>query len=151
MNKLEIRKARENDVHVVLNCIKGLAEHVGQIDKVTATEDTLKKTIFGNDSFIEVCIAFLNNKPVGFVLFFKTYSTFKAMPGLYIEDLFVFPEYRNRGIGKQLIEYVINFGKANNFNKVEWYVNNNNAKAIDFYIKMKAKRLDYKSIFYVDL
>jgi GNAT superfamily N-acetyltransferase len=151
MGNMKIKKAKRKDTAIILNCIKGLAEYVGQLDQVTATEEKLEETLFSKNSNVEVRLAYLGDTIIGFVLFFKTYSTFKANSGLYIEDLFIFSEYRNKGYGKQLFNYVIDFGLKYSYNKVEWYVNIKNNNAISFYLKMKAKKLDYKSIYYIDL
>ena len=117
---------------------------------VSATEQDIKESIFSSDSHVKVFVAENEeNKICGFALILKTFSTFKAKTNYYIEDLFVFPEYRNLGIGKQLFDYIKDFAQIQGANKVEWYVNNANHGAIDFYKKIGAKELDYKSIYYL--
>ena len=150
LNMTKIREAVEKDSVIIYDCICGLAEHVNQRDMVSATEQDIKESIFSSDSHVKVFVAENEeNKICGFALIFKTFSTFKAKTNYYIEDLFVFPEYRNLGIGKQLFDYIKDFAQVHGANKVEWYVNNANQGAIDFYKKNGAKALDYKSIYYL--
>jgi ribosomal protein S18 acetylase RimI-like enzyme len=147
---IKIKKAKKEDAEVILSCINGLAEHVGETDFVTATKDLLENTIFSDNSHVEVLLANLNEKTVGYILYYKTFSTFKSSYGLYIEDLFVFPEYRNIGIGTKLFQRVVTIAKNLDMCKVEWYVNNKNKDAINFYNKFNVNILDYKSIYYVN-
>lgn len=151
MNEIRIEKATKNDSGIILACIKGLAEHVGQSDMVTATKEAIENHIFSDSSHVEVLIAYMENKPAGFILYYITFSTFKASFGLYIEDLFVFPEFRERRIGSKLFQHVIETGRKQNFSKVEWYVNNKNKEALEFYKQFDVHILDYKSINYIKL
>ena len=118
---------------------------------VTATEERIRAKLFGAESHVEVFIAYWGDTPAGYVLFYKTFSTFVASTGCYVEDLFVFPEFRNRGVGTALIRRVIDHGQQAGYHKVEWYVNNRNRAAIKFYEKLGATKLDYKSIYYVEV
>jgi len=148
----KIREAVENDSSIIFDCICGLAEHVNQLDMVSATVQDIKESVFSSDSHLKVFVAEnVENKICGFALFFKTFSTFKATTNYFIEDLFVFPEYRNLGVGKQLFETIIDYAQNRGANKVEWYVNNANQGAIGFYKKIGAKELDYKSIYYLNI
>lgn len=151
MSDIRIEKATKNDSGIILACIKGLAEHVGQSDMVTATQEDIENRIFSDSSHVEVLIAYIENKPAGFILYYKTFSTFKASFGLYVEDLFIFPEFRNRRIGSKLFQQVIEIGRVQNFRKVEWYVNNKNKEALEFYKQFDVHILDYKSIYYINL
>ena len=145
----KIREALENDSAIIFECICGLAKHVNQLDLVSATEQDLKESIFSQDSHVKVFVAVNDeDKICGFALILKTFSTFKAKTNYFIEDLFVFPEYRNLGIGKQLFDYIKDFAKKHGAYKVEWYVNNANHGAVDFYKNIGAKALDYKTIYY---
>jgi len=147
----KIREAVETDSTAIFNCIYGLAEHVNQTEMVTATEQALKDSIFSADSHVNVFVAENEDgKICGFALMFKTFSTFKATSNYFLEDLFVFPEYRGMGIGKQLFDYITHYARTRGANKVEWYVNNANHTAIDFYKKIGANVLDYKSIYYLN-
>jgi len=149
---IKIREAEKKDSSIILNCIKGLAEHVNQIDLVTATEKEIRDSIFSPDSHVKVFVAENTEQEIcGFALIFKTYSTFKAKTNYYIEDLFVFPEHRNLGIGLTLFNFIKEYAERQGASKVEWYVNNSNHGAIEFYNKIGAKELDYKSIYYLEL
>ena len=148
---IKIREATENDSAIIFDCICGLAKHVHQLDMVTATEQEIKESFFQPNSHINVFVAEKENAICGYALIFKTFSTFKATTNYHIEDLFIFPEYRNCGIGKTMLDYIQSYAKNHGANKVEWYVNNANHGAIDFYKKIGAKVLDYKSINYLEV
>lgn len=150
MNKIKISQATEYDSVEILSFIQGLADHLGQADQVTATKEDIENTLFSEDSPAAAEIAYYEDVPAGFVLYFKTYSTFSAQFGYYIEDLFVVPEFRGKGIGSILLKYVLDKSRENHGKKVEWYVNNTNKEAVAFYNKLGAKKLDYKSIFYIE-
>ena len=111
IENIKIRKAELKDVTIILNLIKELAEYEKLLDEVTATEDKLMNTIFGKDKFVEVWLAEINDEPVGQVFFFRNYSTFLAKPGFYIEDIYVRPQFRGRGIGKKLLKNFLNYKK----------------------------------------
>ena len=149
MSNLKIKKAEVKDVSLILTFIKELAATVNQLNMVTASEEKLTASLFADDQFVETYLAFIDETPVGYMLFYKTFSTFKSRPGIYLEDLFVSTEFRRRGIGKAMLEFVIKYATDNMFHKVEWYVNNKNTKAITFYDQMGAIRMDYKSIYYI--
>src|SRR5665647_45611 len=103
---IKIREAVEKDSSIIYDCICGLAKHVNQLDMVSATEQDIKESIFSSGSHVKVFVAENDeNKICGFALILKTFSTFKATSNYYIEDLFVFPEHRNLGIGKQPVSY----------------------------------------------
>jgi len=148
---IKIREADSNDSGVIMNGINGMAEHVKQTELVTATENDIKETVFGPDSHVKVFVAETGEgKICGYALIFKTFSTFKAKTNYFIEDLFVFPEYRSQGIGLTLLNYIREYAAKKGAGKVEWYVNNANKGAIGFYRKIGAKELDYKSIYYFE-
>jgi ribosomal protein S18 acetylase RimI-like enzyme len=152
LKRIKIREAVETDSAIIFDCICGLAVHVNQSDLVTATEQDIKELIFHKDNQMKVFVAENSGNTVcGYALVYKKFSTFKATTNYYIEDLFVFPEYRNSGIGKKLFNYVKDYAQMQGAGKVEWYVNNANQGAIDFYKKIGAKVLDYKSIYYLEV
>ncbi|MCY1720283.1 GNAT family N-acetyltransferase [Prolixibacteraceae bacterium Z1-6] len=149
---ITIRAAVEQDSKAIMEGILGMAEHVKQTEMVTATEQDIKDSVFKPGSHVEVFLAETENKQVcGYTLIFKTFSTFKATTNYYIEDLFVFPEYRGKGIGLKLLNFVKNHARNQGADMVEWYVNNANTGALDFYNSLGAKVLDYKSIYYMEL
>lgn len=145
--KLLIRFANSSDVKIILALIKELAEYEKLSDRVIATEEKLERSIFGNEKFVEILLAEVNNESVGYALFFKNYSTFLGKPGIYLEDLFVKPSYRGKGIGKALFSKIISIAKERNYGRVEWSVLDWNLSAIDFYKKMGAEPLEEWKVF----
>jgi GNAT superfamily N-acetyltransferase len=140
--KLSIRFAEEKDIPVILSLIKELAEFEKLSDKVNVSEDILKENLFGKRKYAEVIIAELNEKPAGQALFFHNFSTFKGKPGIYLEDLYVKPEYRSKGIGKALLNKLIETAKERKCSRIEWVVLDWNKSAIDFYKKMGAEEMN---------
>lgn len=146
---LRIRNGNQDDVPLILNFIRALARYEKLEDRVVATEDLLRSTLFGQPRFAEVLIAEEDGGPVGFALFFHNYSTFLAQPGIYLEDLFVDPEKRGRGYGKALLSRLAQIARERNCGRVEWAVLNWNAPAIDFYRSLGAVPLDDWIVFRV--
>ena len=146
-NKFLIRTANENDVPAIFALIKELAEFEKLADQINTTENELRKTLFGEDRFVEILLAEFNGEIVGQALFFKNFSTFLGKPGIYLEDLYVKPEMRGKGIGKMLLDKIISIAKERNYGRVEWSVLDWNESAIDFYKKIGAKPLEDWTIF----
>ena len=119
MNQLMIRYAQESDIPQILFFIKGLAIYEKMLDDVVATEDLLREWIFGKKR-AEVILAEENGKPVGFALFFHNFSTFLGRAGIYLEDLFVMPEHRGKGIGKALLRRLAQIAVERNCGRLEW-------------------------------
>ena len=145
--KIFIRSATENDVPVIFALIKELAEFEKLADQIKTSEEELRNTLFGKDRFVEILLAEYENKVVGQALFFKNFSTFLGKPGIYLEDLYVKPDMRGKGIGKALLDKIISIAKERNYGRVEWSVLDWNEPAIDFYKKIGAKPLDDWTIF----
>jgi len=145
----QIRPATEADVPVVLSFIKRLAIYERLQDEVVATEELLRQTLFGERRTAEVAIGYLENDPVGFVLFFHNYSTFLGRPGIYIEDLFVDEPFRRRGYGRALLLYVARLAKARGCGRLEWSVLDWNRPAIDFYKTLGAVPMSEWTVFRV--
>lgn len=139
---LSLRLATKNDVPQILSFIQALAEYEKLAHQVVATEDKLGATLFGDKAFAEVVIADYQGKPAGFALFFHNYSTFLAKPGIYLEDLFVDPSLRGKGIGKALITYLAKLAVERDCGRLEWSVLDWNQPAIDFYQSLGATMLD---------
>jgi GNAT superfamily N-acetyltransferase len=133
-----IREAVDADVPLIVRLIKGLAEYEKLQDHAVATEEAIRDGLFGARRFAEVVIAEDGGTPVGFALFFHNYSTFLGKPGLYLEDLFVIPEARGRGIGKALLLHLKALAIARGCGRMEWSVLDWNAPAIGFYKKLGA-------------
>src|SRR5258706_16404825 len=117
-----IRDATEADVPLILQFIHGLAEYERLADRVVATEEMLRRTLFGSPRFAEVLIAEEDGAPAGFALFFHNFSTFLGQPGIYLEDLFVRQEMRGRGIGKALLARLARIARDRGCGRVEWAV-----------------------------
>jgi len=137
-----IRPATRDDVPQILAFIHGLAEYEREPAAVTATEDDLLRDGFGPNPFYFCLIAEHNGNPAGFAFYFFNYSTWMGRPGLYLEDLFVLPEFRGFGIGKALLQRVAAVAVENRCPRLQWEVLDWNTPAIDFYAAMGAEFLD---------
>lgn len=139
MNLLNIRPARPEDVGSILSFIQDLAEFEKLSHEVVATEDSLRATLFGPRQVAEVLIAEWEGRPAGFALFFHSYSTFLAKPGIYLEDLFVRTQYRSKGIGEALLRELAILAKERGCGRLEWSVLDWNERALKFYHSLGAK------------
>jgi GNAT superfamily N-acetyltransferase len=135
---LEIRFGLVADVPAILALIRELAEYERLSDHVTADEASLRATLFGVRPSAEVLIAEIASETIGFALFFESYSTFLAKPGMYLEDLFVRPAWRARGIGSALMSACARIAVQRNYGRFEWSVLDWNSPALDFYAKLGA-------------
>ncbi len=141
MMKTEFRLATKEDIPLILSFIRELAEYEQLSNEVTATTDILEESLFGEKPAAEVVFAIEEGKEVGFALWFHNFSTFVGRPGLYLEDLYVKPEYRKKGIGKALMEYCIRIARERNCGRMEWWVLKWNP-AIKFYEQLGAVPMD---------
>ena len=141
------RPATRADAPLILSLIRELAEYEQLAHEVVATQEGLENTLFGTTSYAEVILAEENGEPCGFCLFFHNYSTFLAKPGLYIEDIFVRPQFRGRGIGKALFDEVAAVASARGCGRIEWWVLDWNKPAIDFYESMGAKPMSEWTVY----
>jgi GNAT superfamily N-acetyltransferase len=139
---LRIASATERDLPLILGFIEKLAEYEKLSHVVVATEDLLRDALFGPRPVAEVIIANWNDDPVGFALFFHNFSTFLGRRGLYLEDLFVDPPHRGKGIGKALLIHLAKIAKGRNCGRFEWSVLDWNKPSIDFYKGLGAVPLD---------
>lgn len=139
---LNIRAAARDDCGLILEFITELAEYEKLTDKVTATCEDLEKTLFGDRPAAEVMIAEWNGAPAGFALYFTNYSTFLARPGIYLEDLFVRPDYRGKSIGKALLRTLASLVVERNGGRLDWWVLKWNRSAIEFYEGIGAIGMD---------
>ena len=140
--KFQITPATERDTPVLLELIRALAEYERLLDKVTATEDLLRKTLFGDRPAAEALLASIDGETVGYALFYITYSTFLGKPGLYLEDLFVKPHARGQGIGKGLLARLAQLANERDYGRVEWMVLDWNEPSIRFYESLGAFTVD---------
>ncbi len=139
---INIRIAEKADTPQILTFIEALADYEKLSDACVATVEDLERTLFGDKPFANVLIAELEGKPIGFALYFYNYSTFLAKPGIWLEDLFVLPEYRGRSAGKKLLLELVNIAKRSNFGRVEWSVLDWNTPSIEFYKSLGAIPMD---------
>ncbi len=137
-----IRPASEHEVPVILQFIRDLARYEHLEHELVATEESLRATLFGSRPFAEVAFACLEGEPVGFALFFHNYSTFLGRPGIYLEDLFVRPEARGKGVGRKLLTWLAATAVSRNCGRLEWAVLNWNEPSIRFYRNLGAVPLD---------
>jgi GNAT superfamily N-acetyltransferase len=142
MPKLEIVQAAESDAPIILNMIQELAKYEKLEHLVTATVEQVRSTLFGAKPAAEVLLARSEEEYVGFALFFATYSTFLAQPGIYLEDLYVKPHMRGRGIGRAILKHLAQLAIARDCGRVEWEVLNWNEPSIRFYEKLGATPMD---------
>ena len=138
-----IRAAAVAEVPLILTFIRGLAEYEQLLPEVEATEEKLRATLFPVEgrAAAECRLAFLDDIPAGFAIFFPNYSTFLARPGLYLEDLFVRPELRGKGIGKALLLDLARLANERGCGRMEWTVLDWNQPAIEFYASIGAHRM----------
>ena len=138
----EIKPATIKDAQTIVDLIKAIAEYEKLSDQVQATLETIIEHLFSHKSYAECIIAFENNEPIGFALFFHNFSTFVSKPGIYLEDLFVLESHRGKGYGKKLLLQVIALAKQRNCGRVDWSVLNWNKPAIDFYESLGATAMN---------
>ena len=139
---INIRPATPADVETLFELIQALAEYEKLSHTVVGTPESLREHLFGDKPYAEAIVAEWEEQKAGFALFFHNYSTFLTKPGLYLEDLFVLPEYRQRGIGKAMLIYLAKLGLARGVGRFEWSVLDWNEPAIAFYQKMGAQILE---------
>jgi GNAT superfamily N-acetyltransferase len=142
MSAIRIVPATESDVPLILELIRALAEYEKLGHTVEATQEQLRKTLFGKTPAAEVLLAYDGEECAGFALFFMNYSTFLAKPGIYLEDLFVKPAARGKGIGYALLRKLAALAVERECGRVEWAVLDWNELAIGFYKKIGAAPMD---------
>jgi GNAT superfamily N-acetyltransferase len=145
--EFRIAAATPADVPVILEMITALAEYERLSDQVVATEAALRDTLFGAHPAAEVVIGYAGDTPAGFALFFHTYSTFLAQRGLYLEDLFVAPPWRGRGLGRQLLSHLARIAVERKCGRMEWSVLNWNQPAIRVYRGVGAAPMDEWTVY----
>jgi GNAT superfamily N-acetyltransferase len=132
-DNITIRPATEAEVPLISGFIRDLARYERLEHEMVATEEGLTKTLFGERRYAEVVFACVDGEPVGFALFFHNYSTFLGKPGIYLEDLFVRPEARGRGVGKRLLAWLAHATVERDCGRLEWSVLDWNEPSIGFY------------------
>ncbi len=138
---LSIRPAREEDIPLILAFIRELAEYERAPEQAVARPEDLRRDGWGPQPKFRVVIADWDTQPAGFALFFYNYSTWQGRPGLYLEDLFVRPAFRGKGIGKALLIYLAQLAVQENCGRFQWQVLDWNTPAIDFYQALGAGKM----------
>ena len=139
---LIIRFAQVSDVKTLFKLIQGLAEYEKLSHAVIGNAEALKDHLFGSPKYVDAIIAEIDGQAVGFAIFFHNYSTFLTKPGIYLEDIFVLPEYRRQGIGKALLTKVAQIAVERDCGRLEWSVLDWNVSAQEFYRNLGADILE---------
>lgn len=147
--QLTFRFATEKDVPLILKFIKGIAEYEKMLDEVETTEELLHEYLFEKQR-AEVIFAIVDNVEVGFALFFHNFSTFVGKSGLYLEDIFVWPQYRGKGYGKAIFKQLVKIANERDCGRMEWVCLNWNQPSIDFYLSLNAKPMDEWTTYRLD-
>ncbi len=147
MRQVQVRDARVEDADLILRFVKELALYEKEPEAVVATEADIRASIFGSDSTVKALVCELNNEPVGFAVYFYNYSTWLGRRGIYLEDLYVSPQYRKVGAGKALLKHLAQVAVAEGCGRFEWSVLNWNEPAIKFYESLDAKPMDEWTVY----
>jgi GNAT superfamily N-acetyltransferase len=145
--EVRIENATAADIPLLLTLIRAFAEYERMTAEVVATEDALRESLFGATPRAEAVIARVGDEAVGFALWFHNYSTFLARPGLYLEDLFVLPTWRGRGVGRALLGHLARLTVERGCGRMEWAVLDWNTSAIGFYRTLGARPMDDWTVF----
>ena len=146
MSAVRFREATENDVGLILQFIRALAEYEKMSNEVVATEEILQEWLFEKQS-ARVIFAMEGEKEVGFALYFYNFSTFLGRAGIYLEDLFVLPEYRGRGYGKALLKKLAGIAVERGCGRLEWSCLDWNKPSIDIYLSLGAQPMDEWTVY----
>ena len=141
-----LHHATENELPIILALIKDLAEYEKLGHEVVATEEILRVSLFER-RVAEVVIAYAGDEPAGFAVYFRTFSTFLGVPGMYLEDLYVIPRFRRQGLGRMLLVHLAKIARERGYGRVEWSVLDWNELAIGFYKGLGAKPMDEWTVF----
>lgn len=150
MTELEIRPAREADAHLILTFVKLIAENDGDLEHVVATEEDVRRALFGEPPYAEGVIAYLTGEPVGCAVFCPKYSSYSGKIALYLEDLVVSPRARGKGVGRRLLQHVAGVAVQRGANRLEWFVTKTNSSAISFYRSLGAQTADQVTVMRLD-
>ena len=144
--EFRLHHATERELPIILALIKELAEYEKLPHAVVATEKILRESIFERRA-AEVVIGYAGEEPAGFAVYFRTFSTFLGVPGMYLEDLFVVPRFRRHGLGRKLLVHLAQIADERGYGRIEWSVLDWNELAIGFYKGLGAKPMDEWTVF----
>lgn len=139
--QIQFKPATQADVPFILACIRELAEFEKLLHEVVATEAILTESLFGPNAHAEVILAYCDDTAVGFALFFHNFSTFLGKSGIYLEDLYIKPQYRSHGIGRMFLQHIAALTKSRDCGRFEWSVLDWNKHAIRFYESLGAEAM----------
>ena len=148
--RITLRFATIDDVSLILDFIRQLADYENMTQDVVTDEDQLRQSLFGERPVAEVVIASYDGEAAGFALFFHNFSTFLGRPGIYLEDLFVIPQLRGHGIGQVLLSHLAGIAIERGCGRFEWSVLDWNTDAIRFYERLGAKPIDEWTVFRIE-
>ena len=148
MENLHFRFAERKDTALILKFIRDLADYEHMLDEVVTDEANLEKWIFDKEQ-CEVVFAMEGDKEVGFALFFHNFSTFLGRSGLYLEDLFVYPEYRGKGYGKAILKFLARIAVERGYGRMEWWCLDWNKPSINFYLSLGAEAMSDWTVYRV--
>jgi GNAT superfamily N-acetyltransferase len=137
-----IEPATERDLSLILRFIKELAAYENLAHEVTATEESLRTSLFGSHPAAEAVLAYADAEPAGFAVYFQTFSTFLGLPGVYLEDVYVSPAWRGRGLGRRLLAHVAGVAVDRGYGRMEWSVLDWNELALGVYRKIGARPME---------
>ncbi|MGR7072261.1 N-acetyltransferase family protein [Klebsiella aerogenes] len=135
---ITIRQARADDASAIYNMIYELAVYEKAPQEVVTTPEEIRETLFGDDSKTEALICEIDGKTAGYAVFFTSYSTWLGRNGIYMEDLYISPDYRGQGAGRALLKTIARYAVARRCGRLEWSVLDWNLPAIDFYLSIGA-------------
>jgi len=144
--EFRLHHATENELPIILALIKELAEYEKLSHAVVATEKILRESLFERRA-AEVVIGYAGEEPAGFAVYYRTFSTFLGVPGMYLEDLFVVPRFRRHGLGRQLLVHLARIADERGYGRIEWSVLDWNELAIGFYTSLRAVPMDEWTVF----
>lgn len=144
---LRIERATERDIPSILRLVRQLAEYEKLAHAMVSSEDDFRRALFGPERNVDALMAFADDAAVGFALYFHSFSTFLGKRGIYLEDIYVEPEYRGRGIGSALLRRLAKIAKDQDCGRMEWSVLTWNRPSIDFYHRLGAVTLEDWRIF----
>ena len=150
MPEITLRRATEEDVPLILEFIRALANYENELDNVTATPETLREHLFGDPPKARVVFAEMDGEALGFAVYFYFFATYRGKPGIYLEDIFVKPEARGRGVGKALFRFLVREVKEAGGDFLRWWVADFNHSGIAFYESLGARREDSHFIYHLE-
>ncbi len=144
---IAIRNINENDLAAVVDLMRSFAEYEDLAEYCTVTTERLQRAMFSDEGFVEGLIAFHNDKPVAYTLFYPNFSSFRGEMGLYLEDIYVLAEYRRHKLGLQLLRQIAAIAKERDLERIDFLVLDWNTPAVNFYLKHGAESYDGESHF----